>query len=226
MSRPSIFPSEWALRRAWNALAEVEAESELTPEQADELLATYVDREAAIAKRDELGDFLDGMDAIAAAKLEQAKQLTAQSRMISEGIERMKGSIVRLMTALGVTELRGNYRRLVTRRTPPSVEVLNEDQIPASFHRVREDDDINAIVELRAIVEKLVAKRRAPDDDELDADERAHTLMLAAQARRYAIDKKAILAAWRENDNKDCNDAGEPIVPGAARVTATKLDVK
>lgn len=249
--RLSLFGGESRLAVAFEALLAADPECSMTADEAESFLATFVNRDAVISRRDDLGDFLDAVHHLIEAKTAQSAKLAGEANALAEGYFRMKASVVRTMEGLGVDELRGVHRILRIVRSRGSVEITDEKKIPAQFWRVRRDDDLQAIEDLVAIVRDL-ARGSVGAIRTGDAKQAATDILREAQERRRAVDKKAIQDAWRlaggatvsvpkpvafpadwasrpdppETVFERIDTIEEPVVPGAARKVETRLDVK
>lgn len=204
----SLFASESRLREAWEALADAEAAAEehgslaMTGGDVEAFIARFVNRESTIAARDEFADFLVEMEAFAVAKMAEAEQLKAQAAKIREGLDRMRHSAIRTMTALGLEELVGHHRAMKIKRSRGAVAVVNEREIPAEFWRTSEDDDLRDARALHSIIGRIVHAIEEGPGGKGESIEDLVTLadlkIQAITARRQAVDKKKIQDAWKE----------------------------
>jgi hypothetical protein len=242
------------LRAAWDALTEADPEATMSAEEAEQFLAQYVDRDAALERRDEFGDFVTGMEAFADAKEEQAKRLMEEADQILAGVERMKKSAVKIMQLMGVDELRGHRTRLEVKASRGAVDVEDETQLPAKYFRVSEDSDLQGMRVLRGFVVALAEAVRSGTQamvtlqqvEQIERD--AHRLVEQAELRRRSVDRNKIHAAWKEAggdkitkpmvesvDDRRRRLSGamplgaplvhEPVVPGARKVVTHTLKI-
>lgn len=237
-AKPSLFLTETRLMAACEALYTLDPHGELTPEEADQLLAEYGDPAAAIEKRQELADFLRVADALAASKRAAAEKLKAEAAALETALARCRAGVLRVMRSTGQRALSGESAVLKLEEGRGSVEVLDEKLIPEQFWRVREDEDLATIRTLAALVH---------EDSEAARAEAAGLLDAACQRRRE-VDKRAIQKAWSEQGSDVVACPGEtatrlmvladarpesqefpdhaPVVPGVRKRIDVKLTIK
>lgn len=200
MKRPSLFMTETRLRAAHEALATQDPECEMSGEEAEAFLQQYVNAEAAVECRDDLAEFMREAEGTAVSKRARAQELIAEAKTIEAGLENMGASVVRLMQALHVDELRGKTYRLIAKKSAGSCAVDDEALVPAEFVRTREDDDLLRARRLLAIVDQLT-----PPEDEAAAEllGEAKALVALSERARMAVDKNEVRKAWKENGGND-----------------------
>lgn len=212
--KPSIWWTESKLGEALARLAYVDPEEEMTAEEGDAFIATFVQPEALRARRDEFAAFVIQAEAMLTAKRAELDALTRQAEALAHGIESMKHAAVEAMKARGVDALQGDRHVLKLRHSPGSVAVDDEGAIPEVFWTIGQDEDMRAFEEIYGMTEGRST---------LDF-QRIEEIVFAARARRRRIDKKAIQEAWR---NLGPSETGHwAATPGVHKEVATKLVIQ
>lgn len=249
--RPNLWLTESLLRRAHEALAEVDPDCEMSLDQATALLSEYVSPQAVVAKRDELARFLRESERFADAKAAEAADLVSAAKKIMLGVARMEQRVVTLMQSMGVDQLAGDVHVLKLKKSPGSVAVDDEAAIPPEYFRITSDADLEAIRTLVGILVALLPQTQTRTEDGQEVVEPnedrvcALELLEAAELRRRAVDKKAIQEAWRqeggdrrplaESDEVNIVDglrvlgdvpADRPVVPGVHKDVTTSLVIR
>lgn len=225
----SLFLTELRLHQAWSAMETADPNGEMSADEAEAFIATYCNPVATLDARDELGDFLVGMQAFADAKRAAAVELQAQARRLETGIERMKASTLRTMAAFNVEDLMGHHRRLHAKKSRGAVAIDDDKAIPSEYLRVPEDnEDLVAIGSLVMIVVEVLAERIRPGEkiEETLAFKAAQHFLDTARARHQVVDKRKIQEAWKDAGGDTFGDEGVPVVPGVHREITTTLEVK
>lgn len=114
-------------------LAESAEEEGLTPE-IETALTAYL--EGAVEKRDRVAEFIRFCEAMAELAKAEVKRLQARQKHFEATAERVSGMVLRIIDFLGVKKLEGRTNTLKKRKCPPSVNVIDEQKIPAEYKRV------------------------------------------------------------------------------------------
>ena len=114
-------------------LAESAEEEGLTPE-IEAALTAYLD--GAVEKRDRVAEFIHFCEAMAELAKAEVKRLQARQKHFEATAERVSGMVLRVLDWLGVPKLEGRTNTLKKRKCPPSVNVTDEQKIPAEYKRV------------------------------------------------------------------------------------------
>jgi hypothetical protein len=114
-------------------LAESAEEEGLTPE-IESALAAYL--EGAVEKRDRVAEFIRFCEGMAELAKAEVKRLQARQKHFEAAAERVSNMVLRVLDWLGVEKLEGRTNTLKKRKCPPSVNVIDEQKIPAEFKRV------------------------------------------------------------------------------------------
>jgi hypothetical protein len=139
--------------------------------QADQELAFIADLRHAITtaidKRDRVGQFLVHCESQAKLAEQEIKRLRERKAVYERAAENMEAYVVRIIEDLGQDDKK-RYRKLEGRtvtfaiaKCPPSVEITDEEQIPAEYKRLQ-------LTLPAAVWEALL--------DNMDLEERAHIL--------------------------------------------------
>ena len=114
-------------------LAESAEADGLTPEIESALVA-YL--KGAVEKRDRVAEFIRFCEGMAELAKAEVKRLQARQRHFEAAAERVSSMVLRVLNWLGVEKLEGRTNTLKKRKCPPSVNVIDEQKIPAEFKRV------------------------------------------------------------------------------------------
>jgi hypothetical protein len=114
-------------------LAESAEEEGLTPE-IETALTAYL--EGAVEKRDRVAEFIHFCEAMAGLAKAEVKRLQARQKHFEATAERVSGMVLRVLDWLRVKKLEGRTNTLKKRKCPPSVNVIDEQKIPAEYKRV------------------------------------------------------------------------------------------
>src|ERR1700693_2415038 len=114
-------------------LAESAEEEGLTPE-IERALTVYL--EGAAEKRDRVADFIHFCEAMAELAKAEVKRLQARQKHFEATAERVSSMVLRVLDWLRVTQLEGQTTTWKNRKCPPSVNVIDEQKIPAEYKRV------------------------------------------------------------------------------------------
>ena len=114
-------------------LAESAEEEGLTPE-IETALAAYL--EGAVEKRDRVAEFIHFCEAMAELAKAEVKRLQARQKHFESTAERVSCMVLRVLDWLRVKKLEGRTNTLKKRKCPPSVNVIDEQKIPAEYKRV------------------------------------------------------------------------------------------
>jgi len=114
-------------------LAESAEEEGLTPE-IEGALAAYL--EGAVEKRDRVAEFIHFCEAMAELAKAEVKRLQARQKHFEAAAERVSSMVLRFLEWLGAEKLEGRTNTLKKRKCPPSVNVTDEQKIPAEYKRV------------------------------------------------------------------------------------------
>ena len=114
-------------------LAESAEEEGLTPE-IESALAAYL--EGAVEKRDRVAEFIRFCEGIAELAKAEVKRLQARQKHFEVAAERVSSMVLRVLDWLGAEKLEGRTNTLKKRKCPPSVNVIDEQKIPAEYKRV------------------------------------------------------------------------------------------
>jgi hypothetical protein len=114
-------------------LAESAEEEGLTPE-IETALTAYL--EGAVEKRDRVAEFIHFCEAMAELAKAEVKRLQARQKHFETTAERVSGMVLHVLDWLGVKKLEGRTNTLKKRKCPPSVNVIDEQKIPAEYKRV------------------------------------------------------------------------------------------
>ena len=114
-------------------LAESAEEEGLTPE-IEAALTAYL--QGAVEKRDRVAEFIRFCEAMAELAKAEVKRLQARQKHFEATADRVSGMVLRVLDWLRVTKLEGRTNTLKKRKCPPSVNVIDEQKIPAEYKRV------------------------------------------------------------------------------------------
>jgi hypothetical protein len=114
-------------------LAESAEEEGLTPE-IEAALTAYL--QGAVEKRDRVAEFIHFCEAMAELAKAEVKRLQARQKHFEATAERVSSMVLRVLDWLAVTKLEGRTNTLKKRKCPPSVNVIDEQKIPAAYKRV------------------------------------------------------------------------------------------
>jgi len=114
-------------------LAESAEADGLTPE-IESALAAYL--KGAVEKRDRVAEFIHFCEAMAELAKAEVKRLQARQKHFEAAAERVSGMVLRVLDWLGAEKLEGRTNTLKKRKCPPSVNVIDEQKIPAEYKRV------------------------------------------------------------------------------------------
>jgi hypothetical protein len=114
-------------------LAESAEEEGLTPE-IEGALTAYL--EGAVEKRDRVAEFIHFCEGMAELAKAEAKRLQARQKHFEATAERVSNMALHVLDWLGVKKLEGRTNTLKKRKCPPSVNVIDEQKIPAEYKRV------------------------------------------------------------------------------------------
>jgi hypothetical protein len=115
-------------------LLALSAEEEgLTPE-IETALTAYL--QGAAEKRDRVAEFIHFCEAMAELAKVEVKRLQARQKHFEATAERVSCMVLRVLDWLGVKKLEGRTNTLKKRKCPPSVNVIDEQKIPAEYKRV------------------------------------------------------------------------------------------
>ena len=114
-------------------LAESAEEEGLTPE-IEGALAAYL--KGAVEKRDRVAEFIRFCEAMAELAKAEVKRLQARQKHFEAAAERVSSMVLRFLEWLGAEKLEGRTNTLKKRKCPPSVNVIDEQKIPAEYKRV------------------------------------------------------------------------------------------
>jgi hypothetical protein len=114
-------------------LAESSEASGLTPE-IEGALAAYL--KGAVEKRDRVAEFIRFCESMAELAKAEAKRLRARQKHFEAAAERVSSMVLHVLDWLGAEKLEGRTSTLKKRKCPPSVNVIDEQKIPAEYKRV------------------------------------------------------------------------------------------
>jgi hypothetical protein len=114
-------------------LAESAEEEGLTPE-IETALTAYL--EGAVEKRDRVAEFIHFCEAMAELAKAEVKRLQARQKHFEATAERVSSMVLHVLDWLRVKQLEGHTNTLKKRKCPPSVNVIDEQKIPAVYKRV------------------------------------------------------------------------------------------
>jgi len=114
-------------------LAESAEADGLTPE-IESALAAYL--KGAAEKRDRVAEFIRFCEGMAELAKAEVKRLQARQKHFEAAAERVSGMALRVLDWLGAEKLEGRTNTLKKRKCPPSVNVIDEQKIPAEYKRV------------------------------------------------------------------------------------------
>ena len=114
-------------------LAESAEEEGLTPE-IETALTAYL--EGAVEKRDRVAEFIHFCEAMAELAKAEVKRLQARQKHFEATAERVSSMVLHVLDWLRVKKLEGRTNTLKKRKCPPSVNVIDEQKIPAVYKRV------------------------------------------------------------------------------------------
>jgi hypothetical protein len=114
-------------------LAESAEADGLTPE-IEGALAAYL--EGAVEKRDRVAEFIRFCEGMAELAKAEVKRLQARQKHLEAAAERVSRMVLRVLDWLGAEKLEGRTNTLKKRKCPPSVNVIDEQKIPAEYKRV------------------------------------------------------------------------------------------
>jgi hypothetical protein len=114
-------------------LAESAEEEGLTPE-IETALTAYL--EGAVEKRDRVAEFIHFCEAMAELAKAEVKRLQARQKHFEATADRVSSMVLHVLDWLRVKQLEGRTNTLKKRKCPPSVNVFDEQKIPAEYKRV------------------------------------------------------------------------------------------
>jgi hypothetical protein len=114
-------------------LAESAEADGLTPE-IESALAAYL--KGAAEKRDRVAEFIHFCEAMAELAKTEVKRLQARQKHFETAAERVSSMVLRVLDWLGAEKFEGRTNTLKKRKRPPSVNVTDEQKIPAEYKRV------------------------------------------------------------------------------------------
>jgi len=114
-------------------LAESSEADGLTPE-IESALAAYL--KGAVEKRDRVAEFIRFCEGMAELAKAEVKRLQARQKHFEAAAERVSSMVLRVLDWLGAEKLEGRTNTLKKRKCPPSVNVIDEQKIPAEYKRV------------------------------------------------------------------------------------------
>ena len=114
-------------------LAESSEANGLTPE-IEGALAAYLKR--AVEKRDRVAEFIRFCEGMAELAKAEVKCLQARQKHFEAAAECVSSMVLRVLDWLGAEKLEGRTNTLKKRKRPPSVNVIDEQKIPAEYKRV------------------------------------------------------------------------------------------
>jgi hypothetical protein len=114
-------------------LAESAEEEGLTPE-IETALTAYL--EGAVEKRDRVAEFIHFCEAMAELAKAEVKRLQARQKHFEATADRVGSMVLHVLDWFGVKKLEGRTNTLKKRKCPPSVNVIDEQKIPAEYKRV------------------------------------------------------------------------------------------
>jgi len=114
-------------------LAESAEEEGLTPD-IETALTAYL--EGAVEKRDRVAEFIHFCEAMAELAKAEVKRLQARQKHFEATAERVSSMVLHVLDWLRVKKLEGRTNTLKKRKCPPSVNVIDEQKIPAEYKRV------------------------------------------------------------------------------------------
>jgi hypothetical protein len=114
-------------------LAESAEEEGPTPEIETALIA-YL--EGAVEKRDRVAEFIHFCEAMAELAKAEVKRLQARQKHFEATADRVSSMVLHVLDWLRVKKLEGRTNTLKKRKCPPSVNVIDEQKIPAEYKRV------------------------------------------------------------------------------------------
>ena len=114
-------------------LAESAEEEGLTPE-IESALAAYL--EGAVEKRDRVAEFIRFCEGMAELAKAEVKRLQARQKHFEVAAERVSSMVLRVLDWLGAEKLEGRTNTMKKRKCPPSVNVIDEQKIPAEYKRI------------------------------------------------------------------------------------------
>jgi len=119
----------------FNSVAEQMEENAGLNDEQNSTLKTYIQtsEKSIVEKRDRLGAFLARLDGEADAIKKEEQRLAARRRNFEKISECLKSSIHQQMLDSGVKKVEGHLTAFAVQRNPSSVEIVNEQEIPAEF---------------------------------------------------------------------------------------------
>jgi hypothetical protein len=114
-------------------LAESAEEEGLTAE-IETALTAYL--EGAVEKRDRVAEFIHFCEAMAEVAKAEVKRLQARQKHFEATADRVSSMVLHVLDWLRVKKLEGRTNTLKKRKCPPSVNVIDEQKIPAEYKRV------------------------------------------------------------------------------------------
>jgi hypothetical protein len=114
-------------------LAESAEDEGLTPE-IETALTAYL--EGAVEKRDRVAEFIHFCEAMAELAKAEVKRLQARQKHFEATADRVRSMVLHVLDWLRVKKLEGRTNTLKKRKCPPSVNVIDEQKIPAEYKRV------------------------------------------------------------------------------------------
>ena len=114
-------------------LAESAEDEGLTPD-IETALTAYL--EGAVEKRDRVAELIHFCEAMAELAKAEVKRLRARQRHFESTADRVSGMVLHVLDWLRVKKLEGRNNTLKNRKCPPSVNVIDEQKIPAEYKRV------------------------------------------------------------------------------------------
>lgn len=95
---------------------------------------------------------------IAKAKKEAAKILVAQANAIEKRADNIMDYLDTNMRVAGITEISCDLFTIKYQKNPPSVSVLDDEQIPAEFIKIKEVRSVDKVALKKALQDGLVTE--------------------------------------------------------------------
>lgn len=120
--------------------------------------------ESAVQKRDRVAQFMLHLKTQEEAARVEVQRLQSRAQRFNKAWERLKGYVAAVMESQGVKKLEGEHYTLSLRKTPDSIDIMDEKLVPVR-HMVPRDPvpDKRAIMDEYKMMDQIRAKKLEKD---------------------------------------------------------------
>lgn len=127
----------WSVEESITAL--LDTADMVPPEQQEEYQQALAEMvRTGVAKRDSIYRYVADLEMKDAAAKAEIERLAERRQTINRRVESIKGYLLDVMRRNGVRKLDGTLATFSIAKCPPSVEITNEDAVPAEFKEVKQ----------------------------------------------------------------------------------------